>query len=151
MMESIKIISQNKKAFHDFHLFDKYEAGIVLTGTEVKSIKAGSVNLKESYVRFIGKELFLIGCHISEYKYGNLNNHDPIRERKLLMHKIELIRLLGKIKEKGYTIVPTKIYLIKGTIKLEIALAKGKKQYDKRESLKKKDAQREMERVSKWD
>ncbi len=145
----MKIIAQNKKAYHDYHIEATYEAGIVLLGTEVKSIKGGKVNLKESYARFKGNDMYLIGCHVSEYEQGNINNHNPLRDKKLLLHKAELSKLSDKINQKGLTLVPLKIYLQNGLIKLELGLAKGKKIYDKRETLKKKEAKREMDRMKK--
>ncbi len=148
-IKKMKILAQNKKAFHDYHIEATYEAGIMLLGTEVKSIKEGKVNLRESYARFKGSELYLIGCHVSEYSHGNINNHDPLRDKKLLLHKKELARLSGSISQKGLTLIPLKIYADNGLIKLELGLGKGKKMYDKREALKKKEAKREMDRMKK--
>jgi SsrA-binding protein len=145
----MKILAQNKKAYHDYHIEATYEAGIMLLGTEVKSIKAGKINLRESYARFKGNELYLVGCHVSEYSHGNINNHDPLRDRKLLLHKEELHKISGKITQKGLTLIPLKVYLKDGLIKLEIGLAKGKKHYDKRESIKKREAEREIDRMKK--
>ena len=142
-----KIVAQNKKAFHDYFIEEKLEAGIVLTGTEVKSIRAGKVNLRDSYAAVEGGELFLHGVHISPYEQGNINNHDPLRTRKLLVHAREIQRLFGKAQMAGYTLVPTKLYFKDGRVKVEIGLAKGKAQYDKRQTLAKKDAEREMERA----
>jgi SsrA-binding protein len=142
-----KLIAQNKKAFHDYFIEETLEAGIALTGTEVKSIRAGRVNLRESYAAVDRGELFLIGAHVSPYEQGNINNHDPLRTRKLLVHARELRRLYGKTQMAGYTLVPTKIYLKDGRVKVEIGLAKGKAMYDKRQTLAKKDAEREMERA----
>ena len=142
-----KLIAQNKKAFHDYHIEEKLEAGIVLTGTEVKSLRAGRVNLRDSYAAFERGELFLLGVHISPYEQGNIFNHDPLRTRKLLMHARELRRLYGKVQVAGYTLVPTKMYFKDGRVKVEIGLAKGKTTYDKRQTLAKKEAQREMERA----
>lgn len=142
-------ISTNKKAFYDFEILEEYEAGIMLTGTEVKSVRAGHINLKESYVKFVSEELFLINCHISPYEEGNINNHDPLRTRKLLLKKKELSHLMGKVKEQGLSIVPLKVYIKNRLIKLQIALARGKKLYDKRQSMKDKDMQRDVERVFK--
>lgn len=145
----IKLIAQNKKAFHDYFIEEKLEAGIALTGTEVKSARDGRVNLRDSYATIREGEMFLIGVHISPYDQGNIFNHDPLRERRLLVHKREARRLAGKIKASGYTLVPTRMYLKEGRIKVEIGLAKGKASYDKRETLAKKDAQREMDRAVK--
>ena len=146
---TMKILAQNKKAFHDYHIEATYEAGIMLLGTEVKSVKEGKVNLRESYARFKGQDLYLIGCHVSEYSHGNINNHDPLRDKKLLLHKKELGKLSGSITQKGLTLIPLKMYAKDGLIKLELGLGKGKKMYDKRESLKKKEAKREMDRMKK--
>ena len=142
-----KLIAQNKKAFHDYHIEETLEAGIALTGTEVKSLRAGRVNLRDSYAAFDKGELYLIGAHVSPYDQGNIFNHDPLRSRKLLLHARELRRLYGKIQVAGYTLVPTKLYFKDGRIKVEIGLAKGKTTYDKRQTLAKKEAQREMERA----
>ncbi|WNS75003.1 SsrA-binding protein SmpB [Bacillus sp. DTU_2020_1000418_1_SI_GHA_SEK_038] len=142
-----KMIAQNKKAYHDFAIEETYEAGIVLQGTEIKSIRAGKVNLKDSYARIDKGEIFLIGMHISPYEQGNRYNHDPLRERKLLLHGKEISKLIGDTKEIGYSIVPLKLYLKNGFAKVLIGLAKGKKKYDKREDLKKKEAKREVERA----
>jgi SsrA-binding protein len=141
-----KLIAQNKKAYHDYHVEETLEAGIVLTGTEVKSLRQGRVNLRDSYASVEKGELFLIGVHISPYDQGNIFNHDPIRTRKLLVHSRELRRLYGKAQVAGYTLVPTKMYFKDGRAKVEIALAKGKTLYDKRQTLAKKEAEREMER-----
>ena len=143
----VKLIAQNKKAYHDYHIEETFEAGIVLTGTEVKSLREGRANLRDAYAAFDRGELYLIGVHISPYAQGNIFNHDPLRNRKLLLHKHELKRLVGKIQRTGYTLVPTKLYFRDGRVKVEVALARGKALYDKREALAKKDAQREMERA----
>lgn len=144
----MKIVANNKKAFHDYNIEKTYEAGIALKGTEVKSIRAGRMNLKDSYCDFNKEmELFLKGAHISPYEFGNYNNVDPLRDRKLLLHKKELRHLQQDIKEEGYTLVPLKAYFNKDKIKVEIGLAKGKKLYDKRDSSAKKTAQREIERT----
>lgn len=142
-----KLIAQNKKAFHDYHIEETLETGIVLTGTEVKSLRAGRVNLRDSYVTVEKGELFLIGAHISPYEQGNIFNHDPLRNRKLLAHSREIRRLYGKVQMAGYTLVPTKMYFKDGRAKVEIGLAKGKTTYDKRQTLAKKEHQREMERA----
>lgn len=148
-METINITS-NKKAHFQYHISDTFEAGLMLTGTEIKSVRAMQVNLNESYCTFSDGELFVKGMHIAEYKFGTHYNHEAKRTRKLLLTKKELKKLLTKVKEKGFTIIPTRMYITdKGFAKLEIGLAKGKKLFDKREDLKKKDAKREMDRVSK--
>lgn len=146
MAEGIKVVAQNKKARHDYHIEETFEVGIVLTGTEIKSIRAGKANLKDSFARIHNGEVFLHNMHISPYEQGNRFNHDPLRTRKLLLSRKEISKLIGITKEKGYSLVPVRMYLKRGFAKLELALAKGKKLYDKRESLKKKDAQREIER-----
>jgi SsrA-binding protein len=142
-----KVISTNRKARHDYHIEESCEAGIVLTGTEVKSVRNARVNLKDSFAKVEGNELFLYNMHISPYEQGNRFNHDPLRVRKLLMHKIEIGRLTGKIKEKGYALIPLKIYLTRGRVKVELGLGRGKKLYDKRRDIAEKDSKREMERV----
>lgn len=144
-----RIFAKNRKAFHDYHIEETYEAGIALTGTEVKSIRSGKVNLKDSYARVENGELYLFNMHISPYEQGNRFNHEPLRTRRLLMHRREISRLVGLTKEKGYTLVPTKLYASKGFVKVEVALARGKKQYDKRDSLAEKEAKREVERAFK--
>ncbi|AGX06157.1 MULTISPECIES: SsrA-binding protein SmpB [Bacillaceae] len=142
-----KVIAQNKKAYHDYFIEDTYEAGIVLQGTEIKAIRAGRVQLKDSYARIISGEVFLINMHVSPYEQGNRYNHDPLRTRKLLLHNKEISKLIGETKEAGYSIVPLKMYLKNGFAKVLIGLAKGKKNYDKRETLKKKEAGRDIERA----
>ena len=142
-----KVLSTNRKARHDYHIEESYEAGIVLTGTEVKSVRNAKVNLKESYARVENGEIFLYNMHISPYDPGNRFNHDPLRVRKLLMHKVEINRLAGKVKEKGFALIPLKIYLNKGLIKIELGLARGKKLYDKRRDIAERDSKREMERA----
>ncbi len=149
MSENIKVVSRNRKAYHEYHIDEKYEAGVVLTGTEVKSVRHSRINLREGYARVEGGELFLHNVHISTYDQGNRYNHDPLRTRKLLMHRREIDRLYGKLKEKGYTLVPLQVYIKKGLIKIEIGLARGKKLYDKRAALAEKAARREMERTFK--
>ena len=145
-----KTITVNKKAFHDFHIFDKFTAGIVLTGTEIKSVRKGSVNLKDSFAKIEDGEIWLYGCHISPYEQGNRYNHEPERKRKLLLNKKEIEKMLGKIKKEGYAIIPTELFLSEcGFAKLEIALAKGKKLFDKREDLTKKSQNRDMQRAMK--
>jgi SsrA-binding protein len=148
-MAEEKIVCTNKTARHDYFITDTYEAGIVLQGTEVKSLREGRANLKDSYAQIKDGELFLVNCHISPYTHGNQFNHDPTRPRKLLLHKKEIRRLIGKVAEKGFTLIPLKIYFKNGIAKVELGLAKGKKAYDKREDLKERDAQREVERALK--
>jgi len=144
-----KLISSNKKAHFDYLLFDKFEAGIALLGTEIKSIRRNGANLKDSYIKITDNlEAYLINCHISPYEFGNIFNHEPRRERKLLLNKKEIIKILNKVKQEKYTIVPTQMYFSSRWVKLEIALAKGKKLYDKRDSLKKKDIERDIKRLS---
>lgn len=145
----IKTVCENKKARHDFFIHEAYEAGLALIGTEVKSLRAGRVNLKDSYGSFKNGELFIEHMHISPYEEGNRFNHDPLRAKKLLMHKAEITKLFSKTREKGFTIVPLKIYFKNGKAKIEIALASGKHNYDKREDLKKKADKRDMERALK--
>ena len=147
--EKRKIIAQNRKAYHDYFIEETYEAGIVLKGTEIKSIRAGRVNLKDSFARVENGEVFLYNMHISPYEQGNRYNHDPLRTRKLLLHRREINKLIGLTKEAGYALIPLKIYIKNGYAKIELALAKGKKKYDKREQLKKREAQREIERALK--
>ncbi len=144
-----KIIVDNRKARHDYYLLEKFEAGIALVGTEVKSLRAGRANLTDSYAQIDNGELFLYNMHISPYEQGSIYNVDPTRKRKLLMHKREIMRLLGKIKEKGLTLIPTKIYFNRGKVKVEIALAQGKKLHDKRAVQKEKDAKREIDKALK--
>lgn len=144
-----KIFAQNRKARHDFHIEEVFEAGIALQGTEVKSIKEGRANLKDSYARVEKGELFLYNMHVSPYDQGNIFNHEPLRTRKLLMHKREIKRLIGLTREKGYTLVPLRLYLKNGKIKVELGLAKGKRQYDKRKALKEKTVDREIEKALK--
>ena len=146
VQRGIKIIAENRKAFHDYFIEEKYECGIVLSGTEVKSLRAGKVNLKDSYCQVKNSEMWLIGVHISPYEQGNRYNLDPMRNRKLLMHRNEITRLFSKTKLDGLTLVPTKCYFKDGKVKFEIGLARGKKNYDKRADIAKKDARREAER-----
>ena len=142
----IKLIANNKKAFHDYFIEDTYEAGIALHGTEVKSLRMGKCSVKESFLRIENGEMFIYGMHISPYEKGNIFNRDPLRVRKLLLHKFEIRKLQGKVAEKGYTLVPLKVYLKDSLVKIEIALARGKKLYDKRDDIAKKDQRRESER-----
>ncbi len=146
---AIKSISKNKKAWHEYFILEEYEAGIELVGTEVKSVRKGAVNLKDSYVDVKNGEAFIIGMHISPYENGNIFNRDPLRVRRLLLHKKEIFKLMGKLTEEGLTIVPLEIYLSDKWIKMKIALAKGKKLYDKRDAAAEKSAKRNMERVLK--
>ena len=143
---SIKLIANNKKAFHDYFIEEKYEAGISLAGTEVKSLRMGKCSVKESFISIEKGEAVIRGMHISPYEKGNIFNKDPLRPRKLLMHKYEINKIAGKMKEKGYTIVPLQVYFKGSLVKVEIALAKGKKLYDKRQDIAKKDMRRESER-----
>ena len=142
----MKLIANNKKAFHDYFIEDTYEAGIALVGTEVKSLRAGKCSVKESFIRVENGEVYIYGMHISPYEKGNIFNKDPLRVKKLLLHKYEINKLLGKIKEKGYTLVPLQVYFKDGKVKVEIGLARGKKLYDKREAIAKKDQRREAEK-----
>ena len=145
-----KVVATNRKAFHDYHVEEKFEAGIVLRGTEVKSLRAGLVNLKESYASVDHGEVMLHNCHINPYSHGNIMNHDPLRPRKLLLHRKEISKLLGQTQQKGLTLVPLRIYFSpRGQAKVEIALARGKKQYDRREAVKEREAGREVERAMK--
>ena len=142
----IKPVAQNRKAYHDYFIEEKFEAGIELCGTEVKSIRQGNVNLKDSFCAVKDGELFVYGMHVSPYEKGNIFNRDPMRPRRLLMHKREISRLYGKIKQDGLTVIPLSVYLKDSLVKVEISLARGKKLYDKRESAAKRDAVREMDR-----
>lgn len=144
--EGIKIVAQNKKARHDYFIEDTIEAGIVLSGTEVKSIRQGKVNLKDSYATIEGGEVMLNGMHISPYEQGNIFNKDPLRDRKLLLHRKEINRLTGLVQQKGLTLVPLQLYFKRGKVKVELGIAKGKKLYDKRDDIAKRDAKREIDR-----
>lgn len=146
-MTNQKIIAQNKKAYHDYFVEETYEAGIKLQGTEVKSIRNGKIQLKDSFAKIQNGEVFLWNAHIATYEEGNRYNHEPERTRKLLLNRKEIDRLVGETKESGYSLVPLKVYLKGGLIKIELALVKGKKNYDKRDTLKKKDAQRDIDRA----
>jgi len=146
LAEGIKVIAENRKARHDFFVEDSYEAGIILTGTEIKSIRAGRVNLKDSYAEIIKGEVWLNQMHISPYEQGNRFNHDPLRKRKLLLNRTEIMKMGDKVKLQGMTLVPLKIYLKHGMAKIELGLCKGKKTYDKRDDLAERDAKRQMER-----
>ena len=147
--EQGKLIANNKKAYHDFFILDTYEAGIALHGTEVKSLRMGKCSIKESFIRIENGEVFIYGMHVSPYEKGNIFNKDPLRVKKLLLHKAEINKLLGKVKEKGMSVVPLKVYFKGSLVKVEIGLAKGKKLYDKREDASRRDAKREMERTLK--
>ncbi len=146
MSENRKVISTNRKARHDYELLDTIEAGLVLTGSEIKSIRAGHVNLREGYIQPRDGELWLVNTHIASYDQAGRHGHDPLRPRKLLLHRKEIERILARVQEKGLTIVPTLLYLVRGRAKVEIALARGKRQYDKREALRRRDSQRQIER-----
>lgn len=144
--ETIKPVSQNRKARHDYFIEQTYEAGIVLTGTEVKSVRQGKVNLKDSYAYIKDSEVFISGMHISPYEQGNIYNADPLRDRKLLLHKYEINKLIGYTQQKGLTLVPLQLYFKNGKVKIELAVARGKKLYDKRRDVAERDAKREIER-----
>jgi len=148
--DNIKIICKNRKARFNFEIENTFEAGIALMGSEVKSLRAGRANLSDSYAKFRGGELFLVDAHISPYDQANRENHDPLRDRKLLIHKREMKKLLGKVTERGFSLIPLKLYFKNGKVKAELALAKGKRSFDKREAIKKKEQRREMERLSKY-
>ena len=149
MADSVKVVAKNSKAYHDYFIEDKYEAGIELAGTEVKSIRLGHVNLKDSFCVVKDGEMSVIGMHISPYEKGNIFNKDPMRQRRLLMHKREILRLFARIKQDGYSLIPLSIYFRGPRVKLELGLAKGKKLYDKRVSAAARDAKREMDRAIK--
>ena len=144
--ETHKLVANNKKAYHDYFIDETYETGIALHGTEVKSIRMGKCSIKESFIRIENGEVFVYGMHVSPYEKGNIFNKDPLRVKKLLMHRSEINKLMGKIKEKGYTLVPLQVYFKKGRVKVEIGLARGKKLYDKRADIAKKDQKREAEK-----
>ena len=145
----VKIAAQNKKAYHDYFVLEEYEAGIELFGTEIKSIRQGKVNLKDAWCNIVNGEIFVNGMHISPYDHGNIFNRDPMRVRRLLMHKKEIARLYGTVKQEGLALIPLSVYLVKGRAKIKVGLCKGKKSYDKREVAAKKDAQRNIERALK--
>lgn len=144
--EELKLVANNKKAYHDYFIEEKYEAGLVLHGTEVKSLRMGKCSIKEAFIRIENGEVFIYGMHISPYEKGNIFNKDPLRVRKLLLHKSQIRKLIGNSAEKGYTIVPLQVYFSNGRAKIEIGLAKGKKLYDKRQDIAKKDQKREAEK-----
>jgi SsrA-binding protein len=141
--------ANNRRAFHDYHILEKFEAGLVLTGTEVKSVRAGRISLREAYARIEHREGWLVGAHIAPYEQGNIHNHEPVHPRKLLLHRDQIGYLAGKVKEGGVTIVPLRVYDRNGHVKIEIGLARGKKQWDKREALASREAKREIERAVK--
>lgn len=145
----VKILATNRKATHDYTLEERFEAGMVLLGTEIKSVRAGQANLREGYVQPRGDELYLVNTHISAYEPAGRSSHDPLRARKLLLHRKEIARILTKLSERGYTLIPLKIYLKHGRAKLEVALARGKRQYDKRQSIAERDAARQIDRTLK--
>jgi SsrA-binding protein len=147
--ENVKIVTENRKARHNYHLDEQFEAGMVLTGTEVKSLRMGRANLKDAYAKVVNGEVFLYQMHISPYPFAHYDNHDPLRPRKLLLHAHEIKRLYGKVNEKGYALVPLRIYFKRGKAKVVIALARGKRSYDKREAIRKRDETRELDRARK--
>lgn len=149
MAEHFKVLATNRKAYHDYQIEETYETGIALTGTEIKSVRAGSVNLRDAYAQVRNGELWMMNVHIAPYEPASRQNVDPYRDRKLLMHRKEILRLFGRAQEKGLTLIPLRIYLKKNRAKVEIGLARGKKQYDKREAISRRDAAREMERAVK--
>jgi len=146
MSERIRVIAENRKARHEYFVEDKFEAGIILTGTEIKSVRAGRVNLKDSYAEIVNGQVWLTQMHISPYEQGNRFNHEPLRKRKLLLNRPEIAKLTGKVQQQGMTLIPLKIYLNQGLAKIELGLCKGKKTYDKRDDLANRDAKRQMER-----
>lgn len=149
MADNIHVVATNRKAYHDYHIEETHEAGIVLTGTEIKSVRAGSVNLKDAYVVIRNGEAWLLNVHISPYEPASRQNVNPDRERKLLLHSAEINRLMGRVQEKGLTIIPLRVYLKKNYAKVEIALVRGKRQYDKREAIAKRESDREIQRALK--
>ena len=149
MSDSIKVLIKNKKAYHEFFIDETVEAGIALVGSEVKSIRSGKANIKEAFVRIINNEAFIVGMHVSPYEKGSYFNHDPLRQRKLLLHKREIVKLYSLATQKGLTLVPLAVYLKQGKVKLEIGVARGKKLYDKRQSIAERDAQRAKEIATK--
>jgi SsrA-binding protein len=145
--DKIKIIGTNRKANFQYVILKKYEAGMVLLGTEVKSLREAKVNMQDAYAKFIDDELWLVNCHISEYKFGNINNHEPLRNRKLLLNKTELRKIKSQLQEKGLTMIPLRMYFINAKAKVELGIAKGKKLYDKRETIKQRETQRKLKRI----
>lgn len=148
-MAGTKLIAKNKKARFDYEIGDRFEAGIVLTGSEVKSLRMGKANLTDSFAKINNGEVWLMSCHISPYPYSSYNNHEPLRPRKLLLHKREIRRLAGKINEQGYSLIPLSLYFKEGKVKVDLSLARGKKKHDKREAIKRRDQEREIERALK--
>ncbi len=146
--EGERDVAVNRRAFHDYFIDDKYECGVVLTGTEVKSIREGRCNLRDGYVRIDGHEAWLENVHVSPYAQGNVMNHDPLRPRKLLLHRKQIASLIGKVKQKSYTLIPLRVYFTRNHAKVEVGLARGKRQYDKREAIAARDAKREIERAT---
>ena len=144
--EHVKVVAVNRRATHDYFIDDRLEAGIALTGTEIKSIREGRVNLREGYARVVDGEAWLVNVHIAPYEHGNRYNHEPLRDRKLLLHRDEINTLIGKVRQRGYTLIPLQLYLKHGKAKVELGLARGKRQYDKREAIAKREAQRDIER-----
>jgi SsrA-binding protein len=144
--EHVKVVAVNRRATHDYFIDDRMEAGLVLTGTEIKSIREGRVNLREGYARIVDGEAWLVNVHIAPYEQGNRYNHEPLRDRKLLLHRDEIAQLIGRVRQRGYTLIPLSIYLKHGRAKVELGLARGKREYDKRESIARREAQREIER-----
>ena len=144
--EHKKILTENRKARHDYFIDDEYEAGMVLMGTEVKSLRLGRVNLKDSYAKIKNGEVFVHQMHIGQYPFAHYDNHDPLRPRKLLLHNHEIKKLIGKVQEKGYSLIPVRVYFKNGKVKMSLALARGKRKYDKRESIRNRDEKRDMER-----
>ncbi len=149
MAEDVKVVATNRKAFHDYHVEETHEAGVALTGTEIKSVRVGSVNLRDSYAQVRNGELWLLNVHIAPYEPASRQNVDPYRDRKLLMHRGEIMRLMGRVQEKGLTLIPLRMYLKRNHAKIEIGLVRGKKLYDKREAIAKRESAREMERAVK--
>jgi SsrA-binding protein len=147
LKSTFKEVATNRRAYHDYFVDEKYEAGMELMGTEVKSLRGGRCNLRDGYVRIDGNEAWLENVHISPYPQGNLQNHEPMRRRKLLLHRQEIASLIGKVRQKGYTLIPLKLYFVRNRAKVEVGLCRGKRQYDKREALAEADAKREMARA----
>lgn len=145
-LEHKKIVTENRKARHDYFIDDEYEAGMVLVGTEVKSLRLGRANLKDSYAKIKDGEVFVHQMHIGQYPFAHYGNHDPLRPRKLLLHNYEIKKLIGKVQEKGYSLIPLRVYFKRGKVKISLALARGKRKYDKRESIRKRDEKRDMDR-----
>lgn len=145
-LEHKKIVTENRKARHDYFIDDEYEAGMVLVGTEVKSLRLGRANLKDSYAKIKNGEIFVHQMHIGQYPFAHYGNHDPLRPRKLLLHNYEIKKLIGKVQEKGYSLIPLRVYFKRGKAKISLALARGKRKYDKRESIRKRDEKRDMDR-----